>query len=1532
MLRQIGHSFGAGAPVASIRSLFCHPLSRSFASTPELNNCSSSSLSGKLSLADGTVMTGRSFGASKPIAGEVVFNTGMVAYPEALTDPSYKGQILALTYPLIGNYGVPSTSTLDEFGLQKFFESNRIHAAGLIVSDYCARPSHADSAQTLSQWLRASGVPALEGVDTRALTQQLRVAGSMSGKIELDSGPTVPFEDVHQRNLVAEVSSNDIQYFGSGSKRILAVDCGMKYNLIRSLARDPDVELKVVPWNYDFSQEEFDGLFMSNGPGNPEKLSTTVDNLRAVLQRDQPAPVFGVCMGNQMLARAAGAKTYKMKFGNRSHNQPVIDARDGRCYITSQNHGFAVDAETLPEDWAETFRNANDGTNEGIGHRFKPFSSVQFHPEACGGPTDTAFLFDDFLQNVHSERPKSFVMPPAIVDDVAAVSAPTPAPRKVILLGSGGLSIGQAGEFDYSGSQAIKALKEEGVEVVLVNPNIATVQSSSDMADTTYFEPVTTEFVSKVIAKERPDAIMLQFGGQTALNCGVELEQSGVLAEHGVRVLGTSVDTIIASEDRKAFASKLDEIGEKVAQSGTATTMDEAVAVANKIGYPVLVRTAFALGGMNSGFADNEPEMLEIVRKAFSGSAQVILDKSFVGWKEIEYEVVRDAADNCVTVCNMENFDPLGIHTGDSVVVAPSQTLNNEEYFALRAASIKVVRHLGVIGECNVQFALNPKSLEYFIIEVNPRLSRSSALASKATGYPLAYVAAKLALGKTLLELQNAVTKKTTACFEPSLDYVVVKMPRWDNSKFASVSRELGPAMKSVGEVMGIGRKFEEAFQKAVRMVDDSLDGFGDLPPKLHLPTNEAIDRALIRPNDQRVFSIARAMQSGYSVDRIHDLTKIDKFFLEKLSNIHKTEEHLKEMPLSKIPTETLRHAKQIGFSDRQIARCTDADSFEVRETRKSAGIVPFVKQIDTLAAEFPAETNYLYCTYNGSKHDVEFDEHGTMVLGCGAYRIGSSCEFDWCAVSCLHALRDMRRPSVMVNYNPETVSTDFDECDRLYFEELSLERVLDIYEAEACSGVIVSVGGQIPNNLAVPLHRHGVRLLGTQPDSIDSAEDRNRFSSLLDRLGVDQPEWQALQTVDEAKEFADQVGYPVLVRPSYVLSGAAMNVASSPESLEAFLEKAVDVSRDCPIVISKYVENAHEIELDAVAKDGELLVHAISEHVENAGVHSGDASLVFPAQSLNQEVMRRVRQTGEKIARALKITGPFNIQFLSKENELKVIECNLRASRSFPFVSKTFNTNFIVTATRAIMGEKVPPRPINVSLADYVCIKMPMFSFNRLQGADPVLKCEMASTGEVACFGLNQYEAFMKSMMSTGFHLPTEARSVLLRTGPPDSKLQFLNSTRALRAQGFKLYATPGTHEFLERAGVENTLVHMPGEGPNALQALDLLKTGKISLVINIPRDLSGTEQTNGYALRRTAVDFRVPLITNLQLARMLVRALEVVDPVKMRVLSWNDYIKKAAVKTVSANGYDVTGSDGVLPEYVVPVKSTQRNSTVGL
>eukprot|EP01083_Nonionella_stella_P236847 831427_1 len=1399
MLRQIGHSFGAGAPVASIRSLFCHPLSRSFASTPELNNCSSSSLSGKLSLADGTVMTGRSFGASKPIAGEVVFNTGMVAYPEALTDPSYKGQILALTYPLIGNYGVPSTSTLDEFGLQKFFESNRIHAAGLIVSDYCARPSHADSAQTLSQWLRASGVPALEGVDTRALTQQLRVAGSMSGKIELDSGPTVPFEDVHQRNLVAEVSSNDIQYFGSGSKRILAVDCGMKYNLIRSLARDPDVELKVVPWNYDFSQEEFDGLFMSNGPGNPEKLSTTVDNLRAVLQRDQPAPVFGVCMGNQMLARAAGAKTYKMKFGNRSHNQPVIDARDGRCYITSQNHGFAVDAETLPEDWAETFRNANDGTNEGIGHRFKPFSSVQFHPEACGGPTDTAFLFDDFLQNVHSERPKSFVMPPAIVDDVAAVSAPTPAPRKVILLGSGGLSIGQAGEFDYSGSQAIKALKEEGVEVVLVNPNIATVQSSSDMADTTYFEPVTTEFVSKVIAKERPDAIMLQFGGQTAPNCGVELE-------------------------------------------------------------------------------------------------------------------------------------PLGIHTGDSVVVAPSQTLNNEEYFALRAASIKVVRHLGVIGECNVQFALNPKSLEYFIIEVNPRLSRSSALASKATGYPLAYVAAKLALGKTLLELQNAVTKKTTACFEPSLDYVVVKMPRWDNSKFASVSRELGPAMKSVGEVMGIGRKFEEAFQKAVRMVDDSLDGFGDLPPKLHLPTNEAIDRALIRPNDQRVFSIARAMQSGYSVDRIHDLTKIDKFFLEKLSNIHKTEEHLKEMPLSKIPTETLRHAKQIGFSDRQIARCTDADSFEVRETRKSAGIVPFVKQIDTLAAEFPAETNYLYCTYNGSKHDVEFDEHGTMVLGCGAYRIGSSCEFDWCAVSCLHALRDMRRPSVMVNYNPETVSTDFDECDRLYFEELSLERVLDIYEAEACSGVIVSVGGQIPNNLAVPLHRHGVRLLGTQPDSIDSAEDRNRFSSLLDRLGVDQPEWQALQTVDEAKEFADQVGYPVLVRPSYVLSGAAMNVASSPESLEAFLEKAVDVSRDCPIVISKYVENAHEIELDAVAKDGELLVHAISEHVENAGVHSGDASLVFPAQSLNQEVMRRVRQTGEKIARALKITGPFNIQFLSKENELKVIECNLRASRSFPFVSKTFNTNFIVTATRAIMGEKVPPRPINVSLADYVCIKMPMFSFNRLQGADPVLKCEMASTGEVACFGLNQYEAFMKSMMSTGFHLPTEARSVLLRTGPPDSKLQFLNSTRALRAQGFKLYATPGTHEFLERAGVENTLVHMPGEGPNALQALDLLKTGKISLVINIPRDLSGTEQTNGYALRRTAVDFRVPLITNLQLARMLVRALEVVDPVKMRVLSWNDYIKKAAVKTVSANGYDVTGSDGVLPEYVVPVKSTQRNSTVGL
>lgn len=1287
-------------------------------------------VTGKLVLLDGQTVEGISFGAKKSLAGEVVFNTGMVGYPEALTDPSYTGQILVLTSPMIGNYGVPADDK-DENGISKFFEGDRIHIAGLIVTDYSIDYSHWNAAKSLSQWLTEAGIPALCGVDTRKLTKHIREFGAVLGKIEFPNQP-IEFSDPNHRHLVKEVSTKTIKTYGEGRlPRIIAFDCGMKLNIVRYFVNELKVCLTIVPFDYDLEKNpaniQYDGIFISNGPGDPTMCVETIDSIRWAISLENPKPIFGICLGNQILSLACGAKTYKMKYGNRGMNQPCIDLRTTKCFITSQNHGFAVDNNSLPHGWKPLFLNANDLSNEGIIHTSKPFFSAQFHPEAAGGPLDTTFLFHDFLDLVKGNASERVLVSPQLYDRSTL--------RKVLLIGSGGLSIGQAGEFDYSGSQAIKALKEEGLEVILINPNIATVQTSKGLgrpaADKVYFLPIKAHVVEEIIAKERPDGVLVSMGGQTALNVGVELWKAGVFQKYNCKVLGTPIETIIATEDREIFSEKLHSINERLALSYSANNLEEAVIVAKKIGYPVLVRAAFALGGLGSGFADNEEQLKELAIKAFAVSDQILIDQDLRGWKEIEYEVVRDNRDNCITVCNMENFDPLGVHTGDSIVIAPSQTLSNSEYFKLRAVSIKVIRSLGIVGECNIQYALNPHSEEYCIVEVNARLSRSSALASKATGYPLAYVAAKLCLGKDLVSIRNSINKTTTACFEPSLDYCVVKVPRWDLSKFNKVSTKLGSSMLSVGEVMAIGKTFEEAIQKAVRMVSggvlEGLDGA--------IQEGKDVDELVRIPTDKRLFAIQHALEKGYSIDEISNMSKIDRWFLSRLKRIADLKAETKKLgSLDKFPPFFFKQLKVAGFSDRQIARYCNATEQIVRRRRIQLGIIPYSKQIDTLAAEYPAQTNYLYMTYNGSEHDtVSIEDRalssrtsqniaagrlfsegvsqgGVMVLGCGAYSIGSSVEFDWCAVSAVRQLRAMGDKAIVVNYNPETVSTDYDESDKLYFEELTLERVLDIYELEKSIGIIVSVGGQIPNNLAHPLYQQGVRILGTSPESIDRAEDRHKFSGLLDKLKIDQPEWKQLTTFNDAHLFADKVGYPVLVRPSFVLSGAAMRVASTPEELVSCLQNAEDVSFDKPVVISKFVVNAKEIEFDGVAQDGHVLNYAISEHVENAGVHSGDATLLLPAQKLYVQTVRTVKQIASQIALSLKITGPFNIQFLAKDNMVKVIECNLRASRTFPFISKTFDNNFITLATKVMMG--YPCKPYNISLYGKVPLTLMTFSF----------------------------------------------------------------------------------------------------------------------------------------------------------------------------------------------------------------------------
>ena len=1068
--------------------------------------------------------------------------------------------------------------------------------------------------------------------------------------------------------------------------------------------------------------------------------------------------------------------------------------------------------------------------------------------------------------------------------------------KKVLILGSGALKIGEAGEFDYSGSQALKAIKEEGISTVLINPNIATVQTSEGVADTVYFLPVTPFFVEKVIAKERPDGILLAFGGQTALNCGVALYQSGALEKYNVRVLGTPVQAIMDTEDRELFVHKLDEIGVKTIKSEAVENAEDARRAAKELGYPVIVRAAYALGGLGSGFCDNEEELDVLLEKAFSFSPQVLVEKSLKGWKEVEYEVVRDRFDNCITVCNMENFDPLGIHTGESIVIAPSQTLSNTDYHKLRELAIRIIRHIGIVGECNVQYAYDPESEDYRVIEVNARLSRSSALASKATGYPLAFVAAKLGLGYGLFDLKNSVTKTTSAFFEPALDYVVCKIPRWDLGKFHGVARELGSSMKSVGEVMAIGRTFEEAIQKGLRMIGQGMHGFVE-NKELVLPD---IDKALHEPTDRRIFVISKAFRAGYTIDQIHELTKIDKWFLQKLYNIIRTAEALESCEsIAGIPDDLMRRAKVEGFSDFQIARAVYKEGMEdsekaileVRKERKSRGILPVVKQIDTLAAEYPAQTNYLYLTYSGTESDVHYvgDKRSVVVLGSGAYRIGSSVEFDWCGVQALNTIRKEGWRSVMINYNPETVSTDYDMCDRLYFDELTFERVMDILELENPHGVIVSTGGQIPNNLAMRLDEQHVNILGTSAKSIDNAEDREKFSAMLDRIGVDQPRWKELSSMDDINQFVEEVGFPVLVRPSYVLSGAAMNVCSNQDELERFLKLAANVSKKHPVVVSRFIEHAKEVEMDAVADHGEIVMYAISEHIEFAGVHSGDATIQFPAQKLYVETVRRIKRISKQIAKELNISGPFNIQYLAKGNEIKVIECNLRASRSFPFVSKVLKINFINLATRIMLGLPVEKPNKNEFDLDYVGIKASQFSFNRLQKADPVLGVDMASTGEVGCIGDDVSEAILKSMLSVGLRIPK--KNILLSTGSSKQKVAMLDAARMLADKGYNLYATGGTHRFLEENGIPSTLVYWPSEEGKQPQALTMLHERKIDMVVNIPRDLSVGELDNGYKIRRAAIDLNTTLITNARLASAFIEAFCTLSLDDIQIKSWQEY-----------------------------------------
>jgi len=1312
---------------------------------------------------------------------------------------------------------------------------------------------------------------------------------------------------------VEKVSTKEVKTYGSGTNNIVVVDCGVKHAIFRHLLKR-DTKLTVVPFDYDYTKIPHDGVFLSNGPGDPNHLNKTVEILKKSMQSGKPH--FGICMGNQLIGLAAGGSVGKMPFGNRGHNQPVLNQLNNKAHVTSQNHGYAIDMENIDDAvWAPLFKNLNDGSNEGIIHKTLPFMSAQFHPEARGGPNDTFFMFDQFVTQCRQQR---LGRPVANFFKYPGLKTP----RKVLVLGSGGLSIGQAGEFDYSGSQALKSYASMGCETVLINPNIASLQTSKGMADSVYYLPVTVDFVTDIIKKEKPDAITLSFGGQTALNVGCMLAEQGILKEHGVEVLGTSVESVHKTEDRKLFVDKLTEINEPTPVSIPTNSVEEAVLAANKVGYPVICRAAYALGGLGSGFCKDEAELRELTGSSFTKSPQVLVERDLRGWKEVEYEVVRDAVGNCITVCNMENFDPLGIHTGDSIVVAPSQTLTNDEYHLLRESSINIASHLGIVGECNVQYALHPESLEYAVIEANPRLSRSSALASKATGYPLAAVAAQLSLGVTLPQLDNPITSSdeysTSAFFEPSLDYCVVKLPRWDTSKFEGVSNLLNSAMRSVGEVMSIGRTFEEALQKAVRMVGESNPGF---EPGMFKGVDKAKEISFEGPTPNRLFAIADEMYSGkMDIDSVHEASKIDKWFLEKLDNIVKCSNAIsgvkdeaagfakalgakydasgitasdEQMPPQHV-IDVVRRAKEHGFSDKQIASRWGVDELDVRAVRVASGVVPAVKQIDTLGGEYPATSNYLYTTYNGRADDITFDEHGTLVLGSGVYRIGSSVEFDYCSMKAVKALQEMGRSTIMLNHNPETVSTDYDESDRLYFDELSYEKVLDIYEREKSEGIVVSVGGQAPNNIALKLQEVGAKVLGTHPTQIDRCEDRSAYSAMLDKLGINQPAWLSVLSTQEAHTFCESVGYPVIVRPSYVLSGAAMAVVHGPAELATLLDQATEVSPDYPVCVSKFIDGAFEVDLDAVASNGTVVCHAISEHLERGGVHSGDATLVLPSFRLSESAKQKMKDDAAAIAKELSVSGPFNTQFLVRpQNEggewVGVIETNLRASRSVPFVSKVLGVDFIKRATACIVGADTEvPEPKCDTKLSHVGVKCPQFSFQRLIGADPVLGVEMRSTGEVACFGETVEEAYLKSLTSAHFKVPPKGSRIMLCArdkinGDLDGAMALVND---LANQGYVVVAADeSTKDVLQlRVGLD---VQVAKRDAIQQRAKDRVHE-KISLVL----DLSENHK-DFYNMRRNSVDFSIPLVTNAEQASLLSRSLSSQDKAHI-IKNYDEYVKE--------------------------------------
>lgn len=1444
-----------------------------------------------LQLNTGHKFIGKSFGKqiTQDEFGEIVFQTGMVGYPESLTDPSYLNQILVLTYPLIGNYGI-GEPVYDEYGIDKIFESNNIHIKALIVGEYNPKYSHWRGKKSLGDWLEEKGIIGISGVDTRELVKIIRENHDVIGRI---TNTIITESDIFSKQILVADINNEIKLenvslkinlFGLdllGKKtnenkiiinenpdliNILVIDCGIKNSQLRALLKY-NIQLTVIDTNYNFLNEVYnsiyDGIFISNGPGDPTTSTFVVEQLSNIFKSNFVIPIFGICYGHQLIGLASNNSIGKMKYGNRGHNIPCNLVGTKKCYITSQNHGFEVllnQNDINNNYWKELFINSNDGSNEGLIHIQKPIFSVQFHPEARAGPTDTIFLFSIFLERCKTrfnirERIYSIVEN-SLSDSISYVENVRNKIKKILILGSGGLSIGQAGEFDYSGSQAIKAFKEENIEVILVNPNIATIQTSKGLADKIYYLPVTPEYVKQVIEKERPDGISLSFGGQTALNCGVKLYEQGLL--ENIKILGSSLQTVMDAEDRERFKNILEEIGEYTAPSKVVSNIEEAKEFSKEIGFPLLIRSSFALGGLGSGFANTEEEMINILNVAFNNNSHVIIDKSLKGWKELEYEIVRDSYDNCISVCNMENIDPLGIHTGESIVVAPSQTLSDKEYNCLRRVAFKVIRRLGIIGECNIQYALDTESSKYYIIEVNPRLSRSSALASKATGYPLAYIAAKLSLGYSLLEIKNSITR-LTACYEPSLDYCVVKIPRWDLRKFPMVDDKLGSSMKSVGEVMSISRSFEEAFQKALRMANENILGFYGTDKSWKSSEDE-----LMNPNYDRINKIANSFYSGqYDVDEMYELTKIDKWYLKKMWKIIEMQKELEKTDINEeINRKLLYRAKRIGFSDYQISKMIKKTEIYVRDLRENYSIKPVVKQLDTVAAEYPCFTNYLYLTYNGDYNDIEFDKETIIVLGSGVYRIGSSVEFDWCAVNCVRELRDRGYKTVMINYNPETVSTDYDEVDRLYFDEITFETVMDIYGYENCKGVILSMGGQIANNIAMSLHRKEVKIIGTNPENIDNAENRFKFSRMLDQIGIDQPKWRELTDTSSTRQFCDEVGYPCLVRPSYVLSGAMMCVIYSQEEMDEYLENVI-ISNDFPVVISKFISGAKEIEVDAVADKGILKLWAISEHVEDAGVHSGDATLILPPKNINETTRNLILKNTQKIAKKLEIDGPFNIQYIAKNNELKVIECNLRVSRSFPFVSKVKDINFIRIATNIMMNTDYK---IEESENIYTGVKVPQFSFNRLANADNRLGVEMLSTGEVACFGDNYQEAYLKALSATGFKVVNKC-NVLISIGSYEDKNELADSIRLLTNNGFQLYGTRGTAEYYNDMDIN-------------IECLDndsiknYIKDGFFGLVINlsIPNKIKKNTKTNGYFIRRLSIDYGVAIIINIKCAKLYI------------------------------------------------------------